>query len=256
MSPVALSNEEWAEINADLPNVEFVCNRILTWPPVDQISLFEFTPDLASRLRLSNVCFRDAAHNVRNARYALGQAVAVRKYYLARRKAERDNDHLSADVYSRFYADYVPLLLYSASDHTFAGLLELLGQRKSCEKKNGELKTGDSLLKCSHATLAGKGAISNALSIFVQSSARQDIWNYRKKWVHNKPPRVESVFYNPPRHDLIWKMGEITMSTGGVRYSPDYTWEGLIDKLKAALSDTATILNFCADEWENALHQH
>jgi hypothetical protein len=247
MCPVNLTQDEWKEINSELPDVEYVCSRIVgSWDYAHNI--FAATPNMTSQIRISSVCFRDAANQVRNAHYALGQAVAVRKYFLAKSKKEQDNDYFLADIRSRFYADYVALLIYASAEHICVGLGTLLGKEMKNEKKLNQLKKIVEEVK-------PNSDIANAVTQFDASTQVKQIWNYRRLWVHSKPPRVETFLYDPPRVSLVAEEDGVVYTGLGASFDFDYKWEELIDLFKIGLADTAKFLNACADEWENTYHQ-
>jgi hypothetical protein len=252
---VDLSNEEWGAINATLPNVYPLCDRIRQWDRMEHISSTDL--NLLSRVRLSQVCFRDAGTFLNNAEYALGQAIAVRKYFMDRSSKQQDNNHVLADLRSRFYADYVPLLLYSAAEHGRRGIVEIFELAPQLSTTSGKypLKKTVTVMTTSYSN----SFITKALIDFDNSQARRDSWKYRDAWVHNKPPRVESILYDPPRKDFVAKKGNSDLPWGGAviggQVSPDYTWEQLVKLLGDALTDTMKFIENCADEWERLYSQ-
>lgn len=241
--PVPLSDKEWAKINADLPDVEFVCGRIVRWKRADYVSVSD--AEITSALRKSNVCFRDAAYTLNSARYALGQAIGVRQYFMSKSQTNHDTDHAMADIRSRFYADYMPLLLIASAEHTFAGL-QYLFDLKISDKISSRFKPVLDALSKQHP---GHNMVS-FLTSYGKSSVREKMRKYRNDWVHNKPPIVESILYNSPRHDFRHDEGDWKMFAVGVHIKPDYTWDGLIALLKVTTQETAVLLEKCADEWE------
>ncbi len=68
VSLVPLTAEEWSQINSTLSDVTQVCDRIQTWSGMEYITTFNVKK--TNQLRLSQVCFRDAAYALYNARYA------------------------------------------------------------------------------------------------------------------------------------------------------------------------------------------
>lgn len=251
MSSVHLTPEEWHKINAILPDVSDLCSRIRVWPYMEYIPLNRvgFDVDKLKRVRVSQVCFRDAANYLDNARYALGQAVAVRKSFMAESKNEKDSHHVLADLRSRFYADYVALLLYSTAEHACTGIEKMLGLTlKSVPKPDYKLKRVANALKNRYPN----EPITTAAEKFDGSPEREAIWKYRNDWVHNKPKRVETVLYDPPRQDFVLKnMGSWEMSLIGAKVGFDYTWEGLVSLLQSTLQETADFLGACATAWEH-----
>lgn len=251
---VYLTREEWDSVNTILPDVTFVCNRINgEWPYMDWISARDM--DLLSRLRLAQVCFRDSSMTLRNARYALGHAVGVRKYYLDRSSESHDTSHVLADVYSRFYADYVALLLWSTGEHLLSGLRDLFGKTENAVDKYRKNKEGKRSARVTGVrrlfdTELASYPITEVIRLFDESIVRREIWKYRNDWVHNKPPRVETILHNLPRMDFILDDFPGKAALLGVSVPPDYLWNDLIEKLKVALVATAITLDFSSREWE------
>jgi hypothetical protein len=89
-----------------------------------------------------------------------------------------------------------------------------------------------------------------ALNAFEASKERGQTWEYRNGWVHNKAPRIETPLYDPPRDAGIRKIGPWPMAGFGMSVKSRYTWSEWIEILSQALSDTAALLNACADVWE------
>ncbi len=248
MSPVDLTNQEWDTINAGLFDCGPITDRVIVGPYVEWISGFEFQQ--VGCVRLSRVCLYDAANDVRNAHYALGQAIAVRKYFGDRSKSERDNDAVLADVRSRFYADYVPLLLWSAGEHTCTALVHLFDLDKAFKKYGqGHDPRVHRVRKLFEGEQPGNN-VTKALIAFDDSQAREKVAKYRNNWVHNKPPRVESLLYNPPRVSGVTQIGNLPMMAVGYESDPDYMWNDLIAMLNKSLGDIAEFLNAAQDEWE------
>src|SRR5260221_21500 len=83
------------------------------------------------------------------------------------------------------------------------GVLDMRGLKSLYMEEKGKYPLARllSLLK----THAPSNAITNATEVFDTSDARQRAWDYRDEWVHDKPPRVETILYNPPRHDFVEK---------------------------------------------------
>lgn len=246
---IILTREEWDEINASLPDVSSLCNRIRLWPFME--FLIDFNHNRLHQKRLSQVCFRDSANYLYNARYALGQAIGMRRHYLSRSQKERDENHVLADVRSRFFADYVPLLLYSSGEHARIGVLELLELKAEVHKYKG----GYALEKTRKMldALKPNTAFTKAIQQFDDSEARKHTWGYRNDWVHNAPQRVETVIYNPPRQSFVEPPNkDMPYSTAwmGVETPFDFTWADFITLLQEGISATADFLTACADEWE------
>ncbi len=254
MSPVPLTSGEWDEINASLPEVSDLCNRIRLWLRMEYISASNL--DQLSRVRLSQVCFRDAANCLDNARYALGQAIGVRKHFLSQSTGELDSNRILADLRSRFYADYVSLLLYSTAEHTRFGILEMLGLKTLIQNYPGKYKLAKTLnaLEALHSG----NPITAATRVFDASDERHRTWAYRDKWVHDQPMRVETVLYTPPRRDFVRRKDKDwpwDMALMGAKAPFDFTWEELISLLKSALQVTADFLSVCSTEWESFYSQ-
>jgi hypothetical protein len=250
--PVPLSKEEWSAINADLPDVNFVCNRI-TGGELPDPTLWHFASvsdhDLLMRLWKSNVHFRTAGNFLRNARYALGQAVAVRKHFSDKSKSEGDNNHMLADLRSRFYIDYVPLLLFAIEEHIMDALKELYsipGHKKSNETKLSWL--------LSQKTYILSTSLPILLNNFNSSSERERTRKYRNNWVHNDQLSVESIFPNPLSPEKSFT--EITLTSHGFISEPfDYRWEDMINDFKVVTLGIATLLDICIDEWMRLYQQ-
>ncbi len=247
MSFELLSDEERKNIRANLPDVNLVCNRILQWKKVDWIVV----PDssLTKKLRLSNVKFRDAAHCALNAYYSLREAIATRQYYFSLSKEIHDEYHFLSDTRSRFYADYVPLLLVAASEHILTGLLKLFPLQL------GEGKYRLKRILNAFKKYESKNNITDVLQNFDSSQVRKKILEYRDDWVHNKPPMVESFLYNPPLDDYSINLGDTTFFGFDVTPPEDYKWDELIELLKEGLHEIAILIQKSADEWERIYNQ-
>lgn len=202
------------------------------------------------RLRISQACFRNAANFLDNARYALGQAIGVRKYFLDNSEAERDENHVLGDLRSRFYADYVALLLYSTAEHTRLGILEMLGLKTVTAADRSRIYALKKTLNALEAHVPDH-PITTATKIFDASGARHKAWNYRNAWVHDQPKRVESILYNPPRQSFVVRDGSgFDYSLIGATTSFDYTWDELVELFQEALHATKDFLEVCGNEWE------
>lgn len=252
-SSIPLSDDEWKAVNSDLPNVREVIDRIISFEQAEWISLPNWDMERLRAIRKSRVRLHDAQEKLRSARYALGQAIATRKYYLERVIEERDDNHIQGHWLSRFYADYVPLLLTSCIDHTVKGYKDLYDLTLSSKK-------GDVLQKLLFTLEEARpqDPMTSILKIFDNSEERAFIFKYRHDWVHQKPPRVETIFYNPPytdgisnREDFPWDMYIV-----GYASSPDYSWEDFVRLLKISLVSTVKILDVFATEWEKLYQQN
>lgn len=250
MTLIPLSDLEWDAINNTLPSVNFINEIIITWPYMEDIVRNDI--NLVKCLRLSQVRFRDAWENIRRARYALGQAIAVRKFYMDKIESLRDNYHALADLNSRFYADYVPLLLFASVEHARVGILDLFDFKSAFASYKGPSTYKLRKTLSFFNTQLPNSEIVTAISRFDQSRARQDIWEYRDKWFHHKPMRIESIFYNPPYEDFVMTLDPWQMAAIGAKKTPnyDYSWDDFIEKLKDALEDTARFTYACVYEWD------
>lgn len=244
MSPVPLSDKEWHKINASLPDVSILCKKIHSLPQMEWLSTND--SEITSQLRLSYVCFYDASRFLQNARYALGQSIAIRRYFKGLSTQENDNNHAFSDIRSRFYADYVALLLYSTAEHTRTGIVKLFSLNLSqVTGRYNLLKTLNALEE-----LFPNDPITIATKRFDDSPERLSVWKYRDDWVHGKPQRVETILYDPPRTDYIDNtFHSLPITLMGAESKFDLTWEELIDMLKIGLVHTSDFLNVCADQW-------
>lgn len=241
MSPVPLTSEEWDVIQSNLPNIGKVCDRITNWIPMDDI--YDISDKEAlSRVRISQICFRDASNALRNTHYALGQAIGVKQYFLNLSQNNRDNNYVLAHIRSRFYADYVPLLLVSSAEHSREGLKELLQLPKNSKWNS---------VKEFFANKYAKQNFTPRILEYIESENRTKIANYRNDWVHNKPPIIESPLYNLPRNDFIPKNSNILWIAGDVAVEPDYKWDELIELLKQGIVEVAEFLKVCVNLWED-----
>jgi hypothetical protein len=182
----------------------------------------------------------------------------VRNYYLDKSTTANDNDHMLADLRSRFYADYVPLLLHATWEHARVGLLELFNLKdtvKDIRPKSFALRQTRKAFELHQP----QSPITKALLDFENSDARNSVQRYRDDWVHDKPPRVESIFYNPPRESYVRFKDETfpwdSALIGAELPPPDYSWDILVIMLKDALRPTIAFLTACADEWEQQIQQ-
>lgn len=243
MTIIPLSDKEWEEIHVQLLDCEPLGQRIIKLPPPDYLPLQVYYED-SERLRSSNVCLRDAGKFLGKARLALRLAIGVRKYYMGESQSNSDEAWLLAHFESQFYADYVPLLLYSSSEHAHTALAFLFEINVS---GNGSIRPR--ILNKIPNNPNADTTLKKALKEFDDSSARKAIWKYRNDWVHNKPMRVASPFFDPPRK----RTPDTETIQGATIYltePPKYIWDKLIDLLKQALSDTHEILTVCVDEWD------
>lgn len=246
LSPIPLSQEEWNSINESLPDVHPLIERVINWPYVEYI----YSPDLEllKRLRLSYVRFRDAVEKLRNAHYAMTQALGVRKYYSAQSVSAKDENAVKADWYSRFYMDYVPLLLCSAVNHCLTGVVELHALKEELPHYKGDYLL-KKLVNWAY-TEASDGAISGALSKLDSSHSWSVILNYRNDWVHNKPPIVESILYNPPYVHPLYELGSSKMTALGYSVAPDHKWNDLVTSVSTTMSEVLSVLDAATRQWE------
>lgn len=235
MNQLLLSDEEWDTIRARLPDIHPVMNRINKWPLFDEIG---GEPNLFSNiekiklLRISGPCFYDAAHFIRCAQYSFAQAIGHQKYYVEKGVSELSStENLAAGhFYRRFYMDYIPVLLWSSMEHCANGIAVL---------SHIELKKGNHSfyqLQANKTKLSPK--IAKAIEQFDTSAERERIWKYRNNWVHNEPPRIESIFYSPPRNPFVGQLGNIEFVLQGVEAPPDYEWDSIVSEVRQALIDT------------------
>ena len=234
---------------SNLPNTSVVISRIANFPYHDWISSNPLKdPEFQEleRIRLARVCLHDAAEDIRGAGYALKQTVDVKNDYLAQADSQESNRELIAlaHYFGRFYADYVPLLLYSSAKDALDAIYTLYG----LNLKN-DSGTALKWLLGTHKSLLPTTFVE-ALEAFEVSKERGQTWEYRNGWVHNKAPRIETPLYDPPRDSGIRKIGPWPMAGFGMTVKPRYTWSEWIEILSQALSDTAALLNACADVWE------
>jgi hypothetical protein len=241
--------------SVNFPDTSAVINRIANFPVHDWISsnpLKDPEFEELERIRLSRVCLHDAAEDIRGAGYALKQAVDVKNDYLAQTDSEQSNRELVALAYyfGRFYADYVPLLLYSSAKDALDAIYYLF----NWETKNETGKALKWLLGDYRNFLPT--TFVEALSTFEKSRGREHVWTYRNGWVHNKAPRIETPLYDPPRDAGIRQIGPWRMAGFGLTVKPRYRWSEWIDALAQALSDTVALLNACADVWEAGFNEY
>lgn len=258
MCPVPLSHEQWADIHSELPDVAALCSRINSFPYADWIDFAKSeledgtvllrSPETLSRLRKSRGSIQDAANALLNARYALSQAMGVRQYYLSLSSDPRDENHVLADLRSRFYGDYVPLLLCSCVEHTLTVTIQL----HALSNKPKKVKDRERRIDAVRREMMEKYPKSNLTSVLAQladSETYKAVSKYRNDWVHNEPHKVESILYQPRRRDYIQREGNMIMSAMGVSHKPDYSWDAFIALLKAALTEVSTFVEMSADEW-------
>jgi hypothetical protein len=207
-----------------------------------------------NRLRIAYVCLADSVYALQNARFALGEAHAIRLYYMQKSLKYQDEAHLWADVRSRFYADYVTLLLSSSTEHVLNGILELLSLRK--DVKND--KQGGTFFRKALRALSGSKypELEQLLSEYENLRAWDKVYDYRTNWVHNKPQRVESILLNRPRHGYIFKIFGDTYAEGiGPENDYDISWEDLMEVVKLTMEKLIEVSNACIDVLEKEFNR-
>lgn len=249
-----------ADLNSENPlpeesvlrQADELVKRITFWPKNEYITsqnLRNLSP--LKRIRLSAVHFRDAAEKLRNAKYAFGQALHVREVHLGRSMSQHDEAATMADWQSRFYADYAAILIPSCSEHCIDALLDLYGLGEDFnafkQKKTYKVKMAATFFEARFP----KDAVTVALREYDAVEDRAKLFSYRNNWVHNKPPRVESILYNPPdidgipENELPWPMIIL-----GYRVQADYTWLEITSVLQSTLLATCKLLEVSALLWE------
>jgi|GEM_PF-4707598 len=123
MVEVPLSKEREKELLSGIPNLK-VLNRLLE-PNFQWHRQFLVDNETIEKLTLSRTRLLDAIRLLRNAQYALIQAVTFDGYYMQESESDRDSNHAKADFTRRFFAEYVPLLLYSSGEHASKGIADL-----------------------------------------------------------------------------------------------------------------------------------
>jgi len=246
-----LTDDEWETINVQLPDINLVVNQVSEWPVAEYIGFgrFDMNATKIEQFRLSSACYRDARRNVQGARFALGQALGVKKLYHINRVPDLpdDSNEVLGHFYGQFYADYVPLLLYSAAEHALKGLFLLYGFEVGERKGKPWLKH---TIKRFEEEDTENTTLLAQLRKYDRSQSRDTVFRYRNDWVHNRNQRVATGLYDQPRFSFVRIESTREEVVFGGKVVPKFTWDDFIQHLKIALSDTLAFMAACFDDWE------
>jgi hypothetical protein len=269
---VDISQEEWRSVEQELPDIAPILQHIENQPRQDEVIVRPLNPEVIRLLRISSSCFWDAIHNLWGAWFALKQALGITKYPKCVRIAYSANveiteaNEFAIDFLNHFYADYVPLLLFSSVEHALKGLAILHGIEISKESENGESKGKkkrkkknllEKTIKAYESQYPNHPFISH-LKILHSSKACREVFGYRNDWVHEKKIHVETIRYNPRRKDYIEYIGSNPVILSRVKQTHDksWSWNEFLERLRTALAETMSFLDDCLDQWGNEYNNH
>ena len=245
----SLSEEKLEEITSRLPGID---RRLLVatfqGPDVD---LHDLTK--GDKLGIALVCLEDAAHRFSEVGLALHEAYACQVWYLeASPKAPLE---FEAAFACRFYADYVPLLLYAAGEDIAAFIVHFLGVG---EDLNEYLENPETVRKLEEKSVSSNAAkvgiylgdeyadhgITKIVLTLHKSRHWRDAMSYRNTWVHEKPPIIDKLGIQYDRKSRVRKTqeGGASISFGGGS-EPKYTVEELLEMAHGSASAFAEALS-------------
>lgn len=233
MSRGKLDSETASKVNDELPDVDAVRCASLELNP-NMISM-GFPVD--SSMPIAAVCLQDATSVLKEARYALFEALAHLFWY--REMSEPPNEHLAL-FFGKFYADDIALRLYAAAEHLANAIVNIL----DIESKVTEFKKSKKLGVSSQQATVGKYLAKNhpthEITKAVLSLRDSQDWkktrDYRDNWVHNKPPIIKGLGVNYQRRNRLI----VTSNTMGVTFGSGdeaaHTVDDLLGFMKPSMS--------------------
>lgn len=239
-----VNDEEWKNIIQSLPDIKDVIRNINTLPILEG----------NSRFAKARVClYYDLRKTLLDIEYSLSHAILHRKLYIDLEVDPPSDEALMAAFRYLFYMDKVPLLLYTGGEQITDLIMYMFSlENKDLEKyrkpKQGNGDRHESRQKLLAKYLKKKQSnhpITKAVQKF-NTPERRKIWEFRNKWVHDKPPIIESPLVNEPREVPVDHMGKNVFYAGriGLIYY-DYTWENILNITKKVLKDFANLIACC-----------
>jgi|GEM_PF-4627265 len=96
-----------------------------------------------------------------------------------------------------------------------------------------------------------QSTLTKAFRTFWYVDEREQVWEYRDYWIHNKPKRIETVFDDPAYDSMIdTTTNRRWQRLGGMGSSFEISWEDYMNNLTKVFVETGDFIDACCDEWE------
>ncbi len=255
----AIPQNIFVEIQALVPNIKDNVNTLFYRDFVFNMH------DLmhGGSLGIALVCLRDAYFRLDSAKISLYNAHVQFHWY------EKFIDNaplpLEAKIFSKYYLDYVPLLLYAFQEDISEFILNFNNKMtnfKNWKKLPSTVKLLDKKRISSNAGQTGlflkekhpKLNFTKGISKLILNEDWKKAINYRNSWVHKKPPIIEGLGVQHSRNSRIKREnGQKSFGFGGAS-EPDYTINELFDictkSLEAAVELANDIISIVDDKSE------
>ena len=237
-----IDNDTYTTANQKLPDIDRLTARI-AYLSADFISV-KFKPD--SNSPVAATCLQDTSRTLREARYALLEAIAHKIWHLE--KSNPPNE-LAAVFFGRFYVDDAALRLYSAAEHLAKAIVYMfdISDDKLKDNRKGAGSRFVAVKKIMVNEQPATHPVTMAINELYNSSEWKKTICYRDTWVHNQPPIVKGqgmVFKRESR----WKHSETDKSYKlglGSGDEAEYSIDDLLGFIQPALfqfTDKLTIV--------------
>lgn len=231
-----ISQEVWNEIDNKLPSLDTKRIGIATRPNLDIniIDLLNITT-VGSGL----VACNDAMQRWTQARLALREAYACEYWYSS--EGTEPNELIQV-LSTRFYLDYIPLLLYSSVEDIadcIQNVWDITPLKDISGKSSRAIQIGKSLMRDDP-----QGQLAKAVSPFSDNDYWKFTTYYRNQWVHEQPPLITGLGIQIRRDEASPPKDNPTNSMyfgGGSQ--PQYSISELFEKNLGALLLTKTLID-------------
>ena len=220
-------------------------------------------------LGVSLVCLRDAYFRLNSAKISWHNAYVQNIWY--KKYEENTPSDIEVIIFSKYYLDYIPLLLYAVKEDVAAFILNFLDKLAEFQKWS-KLPTTVSLFEKKRViSNAGKTGLfmkekyanhqlSKAIFTLISNESWQKAIKYRNSWVHEKPPIIEGLGLQHSRESRIKnENGKRSFGFGGSS-KPDYSIVELFDITKGSIeagvvliNELITIVDHKSDEIKNKI---
>lgn len=247
-----VSEDRLREINAKLPVLKE--SFLSSTYPGFLVVLNDI--DKGTSLELALICLSDAYTRCGYCNLALHEAFAALAWY--RDESPKAPQEFEAIFIGKFYADYVPLILYAGAEDVADFIAHFLGIRDDVRGflRNPEIrrKLDDKRV----SSYAGQMALymgckypSHEITRIISELHRNSHWRaameYRNTWVHEKPPIVDGLgiqFERRSQKELEADQWVIPASAGS---APKYDIDQLVELANQATHAFAAALNALID---------
>jgi hypothetical protein len=243
-----IPEEKLAEILSNIPSTQDEVKPLFYRDFVFNLS------DLRSggSLGIALVCLRDAFYRLGNAKIALHNAYIQNIWY--KNHAPDSPREVESIFFSKFYLDYVPLLLYAIQEDVAEFIISFLNEMtdfQAWKKLPGTLVLFDKKRVESNAGRAGlylkekhqNQTITKIIIKLISNKYWKKSIKYRNTWVHQKPPIIEGLGIQHNRESRIIKEnGKKSFGFGGSTV-PEYSIEELFEIIRKSIEAAALLMN-------------